>query len=301
MIADWLRAPDVWVLAPLASALSCALLLTLTRRRLSPENPTWRVWRAILICSAMSVWPFVQQVTIRRFGTDHLFAFQEGFERGTLKLVAVFLGGGVLLGWLIPWLIEGRSLAAMGWVRRRAGWFLLGGLLLGLAFATLVAPRNAFGELGEELGLITEYGLGLLALLPASYLVSCALYGLLAGWAEENIFRGHLMLALVERGCSPRRANVLQAVAFALYHMPARVAQATWHGAHTTVRGMAQDVVTYLLAFVIAYFLWGLAFGLLRFRTCSIVPGFALHAGYDALWIMLAWGPMAVMLADLAG
>ena len=291
MITDWLRAPDVWLLTPLAAAFLCSLLLTLTRCRFPPAKTAWRVWRAVFICVGMSAWPFLQGVTIRRFGAGSLFAFQQGCERGTLKLAAYFVGGGILLGWLIPWLIEGRSLAAMGWVRRRAGWFLAGGLATGVVLAVLMHPRNLFGGLADILP--QQRGLALVPLLPASYIVSCVIIGLLAGWSEENVFRGHLMLALVEKGHSLRSANVWQAAAFSLYHLPARIAQGALVAAE-------QGPVTFALAYFIAYLLWGVVFGFLRQRTRSIVPGFAFHAAYDAVWIMLACGPLAAMVHDLA-
>ena len=284
MITNWPGDSNVWALAPVVTAICCGLVLKLTRRRLPPEDPRWRVWRAIIICAAMSVWPAIERMTKPRIGDGHpMFTFQEGYERATLNLVAALLGGGVMLGWLIPWLIEGRSLAAMGWVRRRAGWFLAGGLALSAVLGTLAAPRGA---------------LGLLELVPISLIASCAITGLLAGWSEENVFRGHLMLALVERGFSPRLANVLQAIVFALYHVPARTAGARLVGNHATVREMAVDVVTFFLSIVIFRFVCGLVFGLLRLRTRSIVPGFALHAGHNALRFMLISGLVVALGAE---
>ena len=288
MITDWFRTPDTWVLAPLAVALACALLLALTRRALPPGNPEWRVRRAIVVCAAMSVWPFLLQIGAPYIRVWWVLGPEQ--PRAILASAAFLAGGGVVLGWLIPWLIEGRSLAGMGWVARRAVLYLLAGIVVGSVAGLLLHPRPWFGPLDEIVP--PQRGLALLPLLSVGFIVPCALYGLLAGWAEENVFRGHLMPALVERGYSRGGANLLQAAGFALYHVPALLA-AVWR------RETGYPLLPYLLIATTIWFVWGLLFGLLRLRTRSIVPGFALHAAYDAVYLMMVWGPMAAMLGGL--
>ena len=293
MITDWLHAPDAWMLAPVAAAFVCALVLTLTRRRWDPQEPVWCMRRAILICVAMSAWPLAEHLYMGDFAAGYVFAFQKEFSRGTLQLGACFAGNAILLGWLVPWVIEGRSLAAMGWVRRHAVRYLLGGLVLGAILGSLLYRRGITGGIPDLIP--PEHGLDLLPLLPWQFVVSCLALGLTAGWAEENVFRGHLMPAFAERGHSARNANLLQALVFSLYHVPGSMGAAPWRTDDPS------SVVGNLVADVCVKFVVGLIFGLMRRRAGSIVPGFAFHSTFDAAHMVFTWGPMMVGIARFGG
>jgi len=295
MITDWLRAPDVWVLTPLVAGLVCALALTLTRRWLPPERPLWLICRALVICAALSA---VYGVATARMpksgGAAVLVCFSSHGSLSTLHMVSRLVGCGLILGTLIPCLIEGRSLAQMGWRWRRAGWYAVGGLAAGLLLATAAPGPGPPPDLAEALSLRPERGWALVPMLPVSFVAACAAFGLLAGWSEENVFRGHLMPALASAGLSPRWANVLQAVVFAFYHVPA-------HAVAGTPADYAGPAWALVVAWLIVFGLWGLLFGFLRQRTGSIVPGFALHTSSNAMRYVFRHGPLAVMVARLHG
>jgi membrane protease YdiL (CAAX protease family) len=200
------------------------------------------------------------------------------------------LGNGVIIGWLLLAAVEGRSLFDMGWRRKRAWAYALAGAAVPLLVAMVWQPPSDWGGLKEVLP--PQRGVVLLKCLPGSFMLGALILGAVAGWLEENLFRGHLMLALQEAGLTGAVANIAQAGLFTAYHLPAYLL-AEWQTA-TTSPGW-----TALFFAELAWFAAGLVFGALRSRSGSIIPGFALHASWDAVHVMLRWGPIALVVHGL--
>lgn len=293
MVTDWTANPDVVLLFPVFSALFCALVLALTRGILPPGNPWWRLARAIFIVVVLGVAAHIAAIVAPHLMSVLLMDNDILFSRGIVYLLASALGGCLLIGWLIPWLIEGRTLTEMGW--RRRGWmkYLLLGTVAGLILAALFHPPPHGHELLTELRYDPTVNLGLLFTLPLHFILSCALLGVFTAWREENIFRGHLLPALREVGLRGGPANLMQALAFTVYH-PAFLILLM-----TAVRQPTTDTVGHAIGGMGVLFGWGILFGVIRIRTHSIIQSFAFHGSFDALRFMLAFGPMAAMMHSL--
>lgn len=270
MLTDWFRNPQVLVLAPMAIATACALVLTATRGVLSPERPKWRILRAAFLGVCVHL-PGSVMVAFLGWRASILTAppFGSGFDVQLIALVSFALAYGVFLGWLIPVVIEGRSLRDMGWRLPRIGW-LVAVVLVG---AAVMAARMHFAPaIGFE-EIVPDAPTGLLAVLgsPALILWAFVRAFVTAAWAEENVFRGYLLPALQENGLSGRAANLAQAALFAAVHVPAYTVMAASSASADRPLGavIAVGFATWLA--------WGLLLGWLRLRSNSIAPGFLLH------------------------
>lgn len=171
------------------------------------------------------------------------------------------LAGSELLLVLLPALLAA-WLGSYHWkevflLRRPHALHLLGALLLGLGLQPwidwLVTAQSSFWPPDQEMGRST-LKLMLPALEQHPVLASLAI-GILAGTAEEAMFRGPI-LAGFRRGGSTRAALVISSILFALAHLD------LW-GA--PIR-----------------FLLGMLLGWTALRTGSLWPAILLHAVYDA-------------------
>jgi membrane protease YdiL (CAAX protease family) len=289
MITDWLTDPDRAILGCPVTALLAALILALTRRHWSPRHPRARVGRALVLCACMAGPMAVNWLVAGGSFEGIALGILPMDGRSPLYAVAYVLGGGLLLGWLIPCGIEGRSLREMGWVRRRWPVYLLLGTAAGLAMGCVFGPKMGTADLPP--GILPEAtGLGIILMAGPRVIGACLLMGIVTGWMEENVVRGHLMTSLQEAGLRPRSAWLLQAVVFALYHLPKAFTNPKLASAELPV-GLGLVVGGFG-----GIFLWGLLFGWLRQRTGSLVPGFALHSLYDATRFLIAFAPYAAII-----
>jgi membrane protease YdiL (CAAX protease family) len=299
MITDWLRNPDTLRLSPLVAALVCALVLAATRRRLPPESPRWRLARALFIVACM-IGGYAVVVSLLGWRAGMLITpALGGFDRGLIGTLSAALGIGVFMGWLIPTVIEGRSLRQMGWHSVRLGRYVLFGVIAGLALAVLRfiggLPRIGLEELLPEIG----SPWAVLSAKPGLILWAGVLGFGGAAWVEENIFRGHLLATLRENEFSPGLANMAQALVFSTIHIPGLMASFTRPGSSVPVSVVATTVATTVA--ITGWSLWGLLFGWLRLRTGSIVPSFALHGSYMFVAFLATWAPVVSIIHALDG
>lgn len=298
MVTDWLRNPDLVLIEPLLVALLCALVLAASRRALPPTQPRWRLLRALFLVVALAIAVNAAAFALPALGYVEFLPPYRWFGRATIRIAACLLGYGALLGWLLPVVIEGRSLGEMGWRRKRWVRDLAIGLGVGLVLAVVWPASSAVEAVVAAAGGLGSTNLAALVSLPPAFLIIMALTGLWVGWMEENLFRGHLLASLREVGLRGAPANLIQAAVFALSHP---VLALLLQGAYSSPTHPAGSPLPYLSA-VGAYgmlFAWGLIFGLLRIRTRSLVMPFALHAAFDALSVALSLGSMVSLIAGL--
>lgn len=294
MVTDWLANPDVTLIVHLPLALICAAALAATRQILPPTNPRWRVARALFICAILSLSSPVATLAAPGSFAVRFMTLGEGAGRSVIGLTAIAVEC-LLMAWLIPWLIEGRPLGQMGWVKRRWARYLAFAAVAGLVGAWAWHPEPAAHQLLTEMEFEVPRGnLGFLALLSPRFVIVCVVYGLLSAWCEENVFRGHLLPSLRETGMRGARANIIQALIFMAYH-PASLLILIVLG-HPDALTAGQCIWV-----CIVWFAWGLLFGLLRVRTGSIVPSFALHAAYNTTRFIFHYGPLAAFAESMAG
>ena len=168
--------------------------------------------------------------------------------RETAVLLSYLLAVGAVLLWFR---LRRRPLGEAAGLRRCSGWtaafcaFGAVGLFVVLRLVLALLPAAWMADYSEYMDVLLSDGL-----LPA---VSIVLVGPLA---EELMFRGVIQTRL-ERAMPVWAAVAVQAVLFGVTHgTPIQMAYA---------------------------FLIGLAFGVLRSRTGSILPGFAAHAAFNAM------------------
>ena len=113
-------------------------------------------------------------------------------------------------------------------------------------------------------------------------------------WVEEKVFRGERRGALGGGGGSGGKANCIQALVFKAYHAVV-VTMSTRAVPEPTDFPVAQAIV--LSGFLFGF---GLLFGLMRIRTRSIVMSFSFHATFDALKLMLTFGPLAAFMYSIS-
>jgi membrane protease YdiL (CAAX protease family) len=266
-----------------------------------PSTPGRRVARALFLIAVIAV---SQYGFLGQAGAMQLALIAPEWSHGlraAIAVLALLLADGVLIGWLALRYLEGRTLREMGWVRR--GWvgYALLGLVAGLILGLLRPQAPGFESLERDLGVAGTMNLATLAALPPVFLLVTGLLGLVTGWVEENLFRGHLLAALQERGLSGARANLLQAAVFALYHPVVLGLALRAQGSHTPANqrpGQPLFVVS-VLSMLVVLFGMGLVFGLLRIRTRSVVLPFCLHSAYDAAAFIVAFGPLVALMAQL--
>ena len=263
-------------LAGLFAAFACALVLALMRW-CGLSTPRWRLLRALVVAVALSFAPslWVPELRLSPMGLFEARGPDAWTAVGAFRCV---MANGVLLGWLILTEIEGRSLASMGWTRRNAGRYVLLGLCLGglLSLPNISRVPASAGHPMGRLGFV-----GALGRVPPSYALPNIASGALAGWSEENVFRGHLLPALTDSGCSGGWGNLLQSGAFALYHVRGDLLRfdRSQRPRSWLARDLAHGQVWRLG--------WGLLFGFLRLRCRSIVPGFVCHTLVDTFGLAL--------------
>ena len=165
-----------------------------------------------------------------------------------LTLIACLLTVAVLLSWF--WLRK-RPLEDATSLRPCSRWtmgfciFGAMGLFVLISLVLYLLPERWMAEYGKAMTLSTETGL-----IPALAMVVGAPI------AEELVFRG-IIQSRLERSLPAWIAVVLQAVLFGLIHgTPVQIGYA---------------------------FIMGLLFGLLRWRTGSILPTLAAHAAFNAM------------------
>lgn len=169
---------------------------------------------------------------------------------GDWSAFAAMVANAVIIGWLVPSVIERRSLREMGW--QVNFWAIVTAAFAGLA----VFVHMAQWPYGPQAAV---------AVLVAAFIS--------AGCREENLFRGHLMPTLQENGISPLNANLIQAAVFSAGHLPWLVAPVlSWSPADFIIFGWGS---------LVKWFVWGLLFGWLRMRTRSIIPAVAAHGLLD--------------------
>ncbi len=295
MVTDWLANPDVTLIVYLPLALICAAALAATRQVLPPTNPRWRVARALFICAILSLSTPIATFVAPGSSAVLFTTLGQGAKRSAIALTAIAVGGCFLMAWLIPWLIEGRTLGQMGWVKRRWARYAALAALVGLVGAWAWHPEPVGLQLLTEMEFEVPRGnLGFLALLSPRFVIVCVVYGLVVAWREENVFRGHLLPSLRETGMRGARANVIQALVFMAYH-PAGLIILIVLG-HPDALTIGQCIWVCIM-----WFGWGLLFGLLRARTGSIVPSFALHAAYNTTRFLFDHGPLTAFIEGMAG
>ncbi len=291
MVTDWFHNPRVLVLAPMVVAMVCALVLVATRGILSPEHPRWRIARAAFLGGCIHLPGFVMVYFLGRRASILTGPSVNGFDASAVALISFTLAYGVFLGWLIPVVIEGRSLRDIGWRLPPIGW-LVAVVLVG---AAIVAARLYSPPATGLEDMVPEAPTGLLAVIgsPAILLWAFVSTFIAAAWVEENVFRGYLLPALQENGLSGRAANLTQAAFFAALHVPAYavVAASSASADRPLIAVVAVGIATWLG--------WGLLFGWLRLRSNSIVPGFLLHGLNNLAWYLAAYSGAAGILAAL--
>lgn len=291
LVTDWLSNPDTILILNVPVALICALVLVLTRGILPPTKRRWRLVRALFICVCAGLSSVIAAFIAPGYACAVLLNTGGVVSRSTIHLAAFVFGNGLIMGWLVLWLIEGRMLRQMGWGRQ--GWVKyalvggVGGLVLGAILP--VRPFEFLTELGEQ----PTGNLGMLCTVPWHFLVVCAIFALATGWSEENIFRGYLLATLREVGLSGAKANLIQALVFAAYHAGAIAVIVRSSQAPTT------ETVGQAIGSALVMFGGGLILGLMRIRTRSIVMSFGFHATYDAIIIMLSLAPVVALVHSL--
>ena len=188
----------------------------------------------------------------------------------TAVLFADLLTAAAILLWFR---LRHKPLGKAAGLRRCSGWtaafsaFAALGLFVAINLALTLLPAVWLSDYNDHMELLLSTGL-----IPA---LSIAVAGPLA---EELMFRGVIQTRL-EQAMPVWAAVVLQAVLFGVVHgTPVQMAYA---------------------------FLLGLVFGFLRSRTGSILPGFAAHAAFNAMYDPLGlisgaaggWHVLAVMAA----
>jgi membrane protease YdiL (CAAX protease family) len=177
---------------------------------------------------------------------------------------------------LVLWLMW-RYLGGQGWPRstapaRRAylyvnpvsrqvfAWALLAGVLGIVALAGWwIVAFNLVPMAGNALPDLTKY--------PMLTLVLIAIMGsLVSPLSEEAAFRGYAQLRLL-RAFSAPAAILISSVLFALAHL---------------TQGL-------YLPKLLVYFLGGLMFGAIAYRTRSLVPGIVVHILADMTFFILVW------------
>lgn len=294
MVTDWLHNPRAVMLVPLLVATGCALLLAVTRVRFPPEQARWRLIRALIIIGFWFAGLAIITATLGKSAAMLLMP-PSGAEAATwLSLAAYLAGTSLLLGWLIPWGIEGRSLREMGWRRHRAIRYFLVAALATLLVASLMPIRGMPAEMAEMLG-ISDARASAILLMPDALAWVLLMGFVLGAWTQENLFRGHLLPAFREVGMSGGGANMAQAAVFVVIHIPGLIIPL---GDQRVEHGIAAMVVAALVA-AVAYLIVGLFLGWLRMRFDSIVPGFAVHGTWNAMMVARAWAGMFIVIQRL--
>lgn len=291
MVTDWLHNPRVLMLVPLVSATLCALVLAATRKRMPPEEPRWRLARALIV---VGFW--IGSIVVRHavLGQMALMLLAPPMGLGAdvwLSLGANLLGVSLFFGLLIPWGIEGRSMREMGWKRHHAiRYFLIAGILT-LIVASLNPIQGLPEDFKETLG-IQDVRAGAILGIPIALMWVLLIGFVYSAWTEENLFRGHLLPAFREVGLSGRGANMAQAGVFTSIHIPGLIVSLSNAHADLAFGGLIAAAVLPL----ISWWLMGMLFGWLRMRFDSIVPGFAAHGTWNAVYFARAWiGVFVVM------
>ncbi len=295
MVTDWLHNPRALMLMPLVAATLCAFVLAATRRRMPPEQPRWRLVRALIVVAFWIAGLAVPYAALGRW-SGMLLMPPMGLGAGVwLSLAANVLGIALFFGWLIPWGIEGRSLRDIGWKRHHAiRYFLIAGIIT-LIVASFSPMRGLPEDFKETLG-IQDVHAGTIIGMPIPLMWVLLLGFVYSGWTEENFFRGHLLPAFREVGLSGRRANMAQAGIFVLMHVPGLIASLSAGKAALGPGGMLTAVAFPL----VVWWLYGLLFGWLRMRFDSIVPGFAVHGTWNAVYFARAWIGVFVVMQGLS-
>lgn len=288
MAIEWFRNAYAALAMFVVAAAASSLLLTLTRGSWPPTEPRFRVGRAVLAAvflggaAYFAAWHGAGETFATALAPPVL-----GHQPYLLLRPLILLLAAVFFGGLIPAVIEGRSLAAMGWVRHHA--WVYGGLavLAGVASRVLAHPPPVGTEFmtGPDAHLLRPDVF--LRQMPLSFVGLMLAEGLVVAFMEENLFRGHLMLALREAGHRGAVANHLQAALFAVCHPYVVV---FW--ADATHRSQLPAVYPIL-------YLFGLLFGWLRWRTGSIVPGFVFHAIGNTVYFIFWFGAMAAWMNSI--
>lgn len=103
---------------------------------------------------------------------------------------------------------------------------------------------------------------------PLTVLFALLMSALVAGFAEEAGFRGY-MQSMIERAHGPVLAIAIVSIAFAAIHLS--------HG------------INYILPRLPYYFVVSVIYGVITYRTGSILPALVIHAGGDALEYLIIW------------
>ncbi len=295
MVTDWLHNPRALMLVPLLAATLCALVLCATRRRMPPEQPPWRLVRALIIVGFWIASVGVRYALLGKWAFLLLMPPMGLGAQAWLSLAAGLVGTAVFFGWLIPCGIEGRSLREMGWRRHQAvRYFLVAGIVTLIA-ASLNPMRGLPEEFRETLG-IQDVRAGAILGMPIALMWVLVIGFVLSGWTEENFFRGHLLPAFREMGLSGRVANMAQAGVFMLVHIPGlMVSMSTTRPEFGPGPAMAAAAVQ-----VLGWWLMGLLFGWLRMRFGSIVPSFAVHGTWNAVYFARMFAGIFVVMEWLS-
>lgn len=166
-------------------------------------------------------------------------------------------------------LFRARGLAAAVWLRA-----MTAGLL---AVAAAVSLQLAFARLIHAPAAKVA-GSAFNGYPWATLLLALLMSGAVAGIAEEAGFRGCMQSAL-ERQLGPAAAIAIVSCAFAAIHFS--------HGAAHTLPRLPFYLATSAI------------YGVLAYRTGSILPGLAIHAGGDALEYLVAWRWSAQLSAPI--
>jgi|LSQX01.3.fsa_nt_gb membrane protease YdiL (CAAX protease family) len=295
MVTDWLHNPRALMLMPPIAAAVCALLLAATRRRMPTEEPRPRLVRALIV---VAFWIMSLAVQFAVLGRWSLMLLMPPMGLGAavwLSLAAKVLGTALFFGWLIPWGIEGRSMREIGWKRHHAIRYFFIAAIITFVVASVSPMRGLPQDLKQTLG-VQDVHAGAIIGMPIPLMWVSLMGFVYSGWAEENFYRGHLLPAFREVGLSGRGANMAQAGIFMLMHVPGLFASLSAERAALGPSGM----LTAIVFPIVGWWLWGLLFGWLRMRFDSIVPGFAVHGTWNAVYLARTWIGAFVVMQQLS-
>ena len=175
-------------------------------------------------------------------------------EAGVSKVAATAISNVVVIGVVLTLVrVRGQPLAALGFVRARARWFFVAGLIAVSAwYLELLAVERLKlpGNTSALERIIADPPLAVVLIATA----------VAAPIAEELLFRGLIARALAQRLRLPF-AVVISAAMFSAFHY-----------------SLPQALPTFVL---------GLGLGLIALRSGSIVPGIVLHALNNAIVIVV--------------